>query len=64
MMVEGGLFFVDNYIVHAMRNTIGPKETLLEEFVILMLNLLPYSQELNPTELVFNTLLQRLTSVL
>ena len=41
----------------------GLQETLFEDFGVIMITLPPYSPELNPTELVFNALLQRLVSV-
>ena len=62
-LINGDVFVVDNCTVHVQGDNVGLKETLLEEFGVLMVNLPPYSPELNPTELVFNTLLQRLASV-
>ena len=62
-LVTGDVFVVDNCTVHVMGDNSGLKETLLADYGILMMTLPPYSPELNPTELVFNTLLQRLASV-
>ena len=41
-------------------DNVGTQQYLFEEFGILMITLPPYHPDFNPTELVFNTTLQRL----
>ena len=59
---RGDIFILDNCSVHVKGDNLGLAEHLLNEEGILLLTLPPYHPELNPTELVFNTLLQRLKS--
>ena len=59
---RGDIFVVDNCSVHIQGDNSGLQESLMSDFGILMLALPPYHPELNPTELVFNTLLMRLRS--
>jgi len=54
----GGMFFFDNCTLHFLGDCVGLQNTLFREYSVLMINLPP---KLNSTELVFNTLLQRLT---
>ena len=56
------IFVIDNCSVHVQGDNVGLQQTLMDDFGILMLTLPPYHPELNPTELVFNTLLMRLRS--
>ena len=57
------IFVVNNYTLHLLGDCAGLRNTLFQEYDVLMINLHPYYQELNLTELVFNTLLQRLTQI-
>ena len=57
------IFVVDNCSVHIQGDNIGLRETLLRRYGILMITLPPYHPELNPTELVLNTLVMRLRSL-
>ena len=43
-------------------DNIGLQDALFEKHDILMITLPPYHPDFNPTELVFNTLLQRLSA--
>ena len=49
---------VDNCSIHTQGDNTGLQETLFLDHGILMISLPPYHPDLNPTELVFNTLLQ------
>ena len=60
---RGDIFVVDNCSVHTQGDNIGVQHALWSKHRIWMIMLPPYSPEFNPTELVFNTLLQRLSSV-
>ena len=60
---EGDVFVVDNCSVHLQGDNIGVQRALWSKYQIMMITLPPYSPEFNPTELVFNTLLQRLSSI-
>ena len=62
-LVWGNIFVADNCTLHFIGYYAGLRNTLFQEYGVLMMNLPPYHLELNPTELVFNTLLQRLTPV-
>ena len=59
---RGDIFVVDNCTIHTKGDNIAIQETLFRNYQILMIPLPPYHPDLNPTELVFNTLLQRLSS--
>ena len=59
---RGDIFVVDNCTIHTKGDNIAIQETLFRNYQILMIPLPPYHPDLNPTELVFNTLLQRLMS--
>ena len=59
----GGIFILDNCIIHMYGDNIGTQEFLFGEYGILMITLPPYHSDFNPTKLVFNTTLQRLSSV-
>ena len=56
------IFIVDNCTVHMQGNNVGLQDSLMNDHGILMIPLPPYHPDFNPTELVFNTLLQRLTA--
>ena len=62
-LTEGDVFVVDNCSVHLQGDNIGVQRALWTNYRIMMITLPPYSPKLNPTELVFNTLLQRLSSI-
>ena len=53
---------VDNCTIHTTGDNIGIQEILFEDFGILMIILLPYHPDFNPTELVFQTLLTQIKS--
>jgi len=61
-LVRGDIFVVDNCSIHMKGENEYLQETLLEEMDILMIPLPPYYAELNPTEFVFNYLVQILKS--
>ena len=61
-LVRGDIFVIDNCSVHMLGENQHLQENLFECLGILMVPLPPYHPELNPTELVFNTLLMRLRS--
>ena len=56
------VFIVDNCSIHLRGDNVGLQGELFKSHGILMITLLPYHPDFNPTEFVFNTLLQRLTS--
>ena len=58
----GDIFVVDDCSVHMQGENRYLQDHLFECLGILMIPLPPYHPELNPTELVFNTLVQRLRS--
>ena len=62
ILEEGDFFVLDNCTVHSQGDNIGLKNALCELYRITLIMLPPYSPELNPTELVFRTLLMRLRS--
>ena len=57
------MFVVDNYTVHTKGDNIGLQDELCNHHGVLMITLPPYHADLNPTELIFQTLLQRLVSL-
>ena len=59
---RGDIFIVDNCTVHFQGDNEGLENALWEMHGINMVFLPPYHPELNPTELVFHTLLERLKS--
>ena len=61
-LVRGDIFVVDNCTVHMKGDNGNLQDKLLRDAGILMVPLPPYWCELNPTELVFQTLLARLDS--
>ena len=61
-MEPSNFFILDNCTVHAKGDNIGLKNALRELYNITLVMLPPYLPELNPTELVFRTLLMRLRS--
>ena len=63
VLVWGEFFAVDNCTLHFLGGCTRLRNTLFQECGVLMINLPPYQPELNPAELVFNTLLQRLTQI-
>ena len=58
---RGGIFIVDNYSIHAQGDNTGLQEELFYAHGILMIPLPPCNPYFNPTELLFNTLLQRIS---
>ena len=58
----GDIFVIDNCTVHTKGDNTGLQEELFNHHGVLMITLPPYHPDLNPTELVFQTLLQRLRS--
>ena len=67
-LIEGGVlapgdyFIVDNCSIHNQGDNIGLPDALWDFYGIRFVALPPYLPEFNPTELVFNALLQRLKS--
>ena len=61
---RGDIFVVDNCSIHFMGDCQFMQQMLMEEAGVLMIPLAPYYAEFNPTELVFNTLVQRMKSTL
>ena len=59
--MRGDIFVVDNCTIHVFGNNVGIQDALFNVHGILMITLPPYHREFNPTELVYNTLLQRLS---
>ena len=59
-LARGDIFVVDNCTIHMQGENEYIQEVLFEEVGVLMIPLPPYHPVLNPTALVFNTLLQRL----
>ena len=59
---RGDIFAVDNCSVHMKGDNGALQDQLLKGLGVLMIALPPYWCELNPTELVFQTLLARLTA--
>ena len=62
VLERGDVFVVDNCTVHNQGDNVGLPDGLWNEHGVLILTLPPYSPELNPPELVFNCLTQRLKS--
>ena len=60
ILQPGDFFVVDNCSIHYKGDNVGLPEALWELYQIRFIALPPYSPELNPTELVFNCLQQRL----
>ena len=63
VLKKGDIFIVDNCTVHTKGDNTGLQEELFDHHGVLMITLPPYHPDLNPTELVFQTLLQRLRSI-
>ena len=59
---SGENFMLNNCTIHKKGDNIAIQETLFKNYQNLMIPLPPYHPDLNPTELVFNTLLMRLSS--
>ena len=59
---RGDLLIVDNCTVHNKGDNVGLEMALYDEHGILLMMLPPYHPDFNPTELVFNTLVQRIAS--
>ena len=59
---RGDIFVLDNCTVHFQVDNEGIEDALWMQHGINMIFLPPYHPELNPTELVFHTLLERLKS--
>ena len=62
MLQRGDIFVVDNCTIHAKGDNVGLQKELFFGRGILMIILPPYHPDFNPMELVFNNLLQRLSS--
>ena len=62
ILSPGDYFVVDNCSIHYQGDNVGLPDALWDLYQIRFVALPPYSPELNPTELVFNALLQRLRS--
>ena len=62
VLQRGDVYILDNCTIHMYGDNIGTQQYLFEEFGILMITLPPYHPDFNPTELVFNTTLQRLSA--
>ena len=62
VLQTGDIFVVDNCSIHYQGDNIGLPDALWELYGIRFFALPPYFPEFNPTELVFNALLQRLMS--
>ena len=63
MLKCGDIFILDNFSVHVNGDNVSLEETLWYDCSIVLVNLSLYNPELNPSEVVFNTLLQRLSRV-
>ena len=63
ILCRGDIFIVDNCTIHMGGSNRSLQTVLLQECGILMIPLPPYCPELNPTELVFRTLITRLRSL-
>ena len=59
---RGDIFILDNCSVHYLGDNVGMKSALKEMYDIDLVTLPPYHPELNPTELIFHILLERLRS--
>ena len=62
VLQEGDFFVVDNCTVHNKGDNVGLEDALWDLHCIQLLLLPPYTPELNPTELVFCSLLMKLIS--
>ena len=62
ILQRGDVFIVDNCSIHMFGDNTGTQEYLFREMGILMITLPPYHPDFNPTERLFNMLLQRLDS--
>ena len=62
ILVQGDIFVVDNCTIHVKGDNEALQKILWEDHGILMITLPPYHPELNPTELVFSTLVTRMRS--
>ena len=62
VLCPGDYFIVDNCSIHYQGDNIGLPDALWDLYQIRFVALPPYSPEFNPTELVFNALLQRIRS--
>ena len=60
VLKSGDIFVVDNCSIHYQGENMGLPDALWDLYQIRFIALPPYSPELNPTELVFNCLTQRL----
>ena len=63
ILCRGDVFIVDNCTIHMGGKNKSLQSVLLRECGTLMIPLPPYCPELNPTELVFRTLIKRLRSL-
>ena len=61
-MVIGDMFIVDNCTIHMFGDNLVIHYALFNVHRVLMTTSPPYHPEYNPIELVFNTLLQRISS--
>ena len=63
ILCRGDIFIVNNCTIHMGGSNKSLQSVLLRECGILMIPLPPYCPELNPTELVFRTIITRLRSL-
>ena len=63
VLSKGDICIVDNCTAHTTGDNTGLHDELFNHHGVLMITLPPYHPDLNPTELVFQTLLQRLVSL-
>ena len=63
-LVRGDIFVVDNCTIHFMGDCQFLQQSLMENAGVLMIPLPPYYAELNPTEFIFNTLVERMKATL
>ena len=63
MLKRGHIFILDHFSIHVKGDNVGFEEMLWYDYGIVLVKISPYNPELNPLEVVFNTLLQRLSRV-
>lgn len=60
VLKRGDVFIVDNCSVHTNGNNVGTQRSLFDECGIFMITLPPYHPVSNPTELIYNSMVQRI----
>ena len=63
VLQRGDVFILDNCTIHMHGDNSGSQDYLFCEYEILMIPLPPYHPDFKPTELVFQTTLQRLRKI-